>query len=64
MRRRLQLGEWLSSFLVVIGAGHGSSKELLGFFEASRSAVLVLFRVTVGGRAKKEKERLGCGFWF
>jgi hypothetical protein len=22
------------------------------------------FSVTVGGRVKEEKERLGCGFWF
>ncbi|KAL3576868.1 hypothetical protein D5086_022151 [Populus alba] len=22
------------------------------------------FSITVGGKAKKEKERLGCGFWF
>jgi hypothetical protein len=24
LRRRLQLGEWLNSFLVAVGAGHGS----------------------------------------
>jgi hypothetical protein len=26
---RLQLGEWLSSFLVVVGAGHGSAEMVL-----------------------------------
>jgi hypothetical protein len=26
---RLQMGEWLSSFLVVVGAGHGSTEMVL-----------------------------------
>jgi len=29
LRRRLQLGEWLGSFLVAVGAGHGSAEVVL-----------------------------------
>ena len=61
LRRRLQLGGWLSSFLVAVGAGHGSAEVVLlaaGIFRGrpvwgSGVASLLLS----GGRA-------GCGFWF
>jgi len=71
LRRRLQLGEWLNSFLVVVGAGHGSTEVVLlaaGIFRGKPvccSGVSSLLLSVEGLRKRKRDLAVASGFeWY
>uniref|UniRef100_U5GSD5 Uncharacterized protein n=1 Tax=Populus trichocarpa TaxID=3694 RepID=U5GSD5_POPTR len=52
--RRLQLGEWLNSFLVAVGAGHGSAEVVLLAAGIFQGRPLLQAREVRSGEGRRE----------